>query len=252
VGQLAGVIGRGQGRRERRVSTGVIGPFAELADRMWKSLKHINRATGAFSQDMCFRKRIKWNALTTTAWCLYADSSGLVNKVQSDAGLFHAMQELQGAGTVHYEMLSGARCIAGEPGLLEDLNLNLRECLTTTGFLFTFRDHLNQEVIPKIADAKKALQEALKKKEGGDLSININVKAAILRTLLWVTIDLGRCYSLFGVGDLDHLTELWRNEIISQEVYQRMVKALSYAQTARFVSIFLWRARRTPCRSQRN
>lgn len=199
-------------------------PFVQLADQMWDVLGSINKATGAFTADAHFKPGWRYNTLTTTCKGIYFDPDSL--QVKFDCGLLDYL-EFKDAQTVHYEMAAGARCIAGDQSLLADLKLNIRTDSGLERLVFQFRDRLTGILKPGFNEVKKELEQRKR-------TVNVDIKQAILRTLLWVTIDLGRCYNVHGIGDFTHMTELKRNQCISLEVYLKMVKALSYAQIARF------------------
>ena len=196
-------------------------PFAKLARKMWKSLEAISTATGSLSEDLFFHKNSPYNVLTITAGSLGFDHA--TARPVYDARLEDRLEQFS-FGDASYEQLSGSRCIAGDGKLLEILKLNLRSHKNMSP-VYEFRDRLRTNVIPEIQQLKREL-------ESGNHTINI--KAAILRTILWVTIGLGRCYEIHGVGDVNQLSRLLARRKLSNTVYKMMMNALNYAQVARY------------------
>lgn len=196
-------------------------PFSRVATSMWRSLGVVSAATGSFSEDLFFSENSSYNVLTTTAECLFFDND--TGRPKYDGDLRDMLEEFS-FGDASYEQLNGARCIAGDATVLELLKANLRSHKNMSP-LYELRDRLRTNVIPEIQQLKRGL-------ELGNFSINI--KAVIQRTILWITIGLGRYYNLHGVGDVSHLTQLHGRRKISSTVFKMMIDALNYAQTARF------------------
>jgi hypothetical protein len=196
-------------------------PFSQIASTMWRSLGVINKATGSFAEDLFFAENSRYNVLTTAAECLFFDDNA--KRPKYDAGL-DDMLEAFSFGDASYEQLSGARCIAGDAAMLERLKFSLRNHKGMSP-IYELRDRLRTNVIPELQQFKRGL-------ELGNHSINI--KAVIQRTILWITIGLGRYYNLHGVGDVAQLTQLLARRKISKVVFKQMVDAMNYAQAARF------------------
>jgi hypothetical protein len=199
----------------------LVGSFNRMACKMWKSLGVVTQATGSFSEDLFFSENSSYNVLTPVAKCLAYNHD--TKAPDYDAPLQDMLEQFS-FGDAAYEQLNGARCIAGDATLLELLKQNLRnhKHMSPT---YEFRDRLNTNVIPELQQLKRGLEQ-------GDRTINI--KAVILRTLLWMTIGLGRYYGIHGVGDVAHLKELLSRRKLSNTVFKMMMDALNYAQAARF------------------
>jgi hypothetical protein len=197
-------------------------PFAKLARKVWKTLEEVHNSTGSFDKDVFFSKSSAYNALTTTASCLHYDNDRMRPKY--DPLSLKDNLELFSFGDATFEQFSGARCTAGDPSLLESLKLNLRMQKIPRPVL-EFREKLDNNIIPAIHELLRDLKEG---------KSTVNLKEAILRTLLWVTICLGRCYDLQGIGDRAQVNLLTSRGKISKAVAKLMLDTLNYAQTARY------------------
>jgi hypothetical protein len=196
-------------------------PFAKSADDMWKSIKVVHANIGSFKEDAFFYMYSPNNAVTSTGMRLQADPETLPLRAVHDPQRFDDFTDYW-IGDVPHEMLQGSRITAGETDLLEALKKQTRRGKTGKYYLMEFKGRLRNKVLP---DARDWIE--------GE---RIDVKEGILRTLLWITIYLGRYYGLHGTGDHTHLKRLLDHNKISKAVYKMTVEALYDAQAARFQS----------------